>query len=203
MRREVSLKALEYGKLEEAAKGTVRQVVTLKAGISSDYAKKINVFIKDMKLKGVNSQTQGDQVRVSGKKRDDLQQVIAALKADLRMVAAIEPAVGPGLALGVAAVVTLALDSPVTLPEGTVARIANMGLLGDKYVVLEPGPEGAPPLSRRRCTSRRRPVAPSRWHRDPEPRHHGRGGRRTAAARGERVSRPQAPLNAGSSPSLH
>lgn len=82
VRRNVSLKALEYGKLEEAAKGTVRQVVTLKAGISSDYAKKINVFIKDMKLKGVNSQTQGDQVRVSGKKRDDLQQVIAALKAE-------------------------------------------------------------------------------------------------------------------------
>lgn len=82
VRRNVSLKALEYGKLEEAAKGTVRQVVTLKAGISSDYAKKINVFIKDLKLKGVNSQTQGDQVRVSGKKRDDLQQVIAALKAE-------------------------------------------------------------------------------------------------------------------------
>jgi cyclic-di-GMP-binding protein len=82
VRRNVSLKALDYGKLEEAARGTVRQVVTLKAGISSDYAKKINVFIKDMKLKGVNSQTQGDQVRVSGKKRDDLQQVIAALKAE-------------------------------------------------------------------------------------------------------------------------
>lgn len=82
VRRSVSLKALDYGKLEEAARGTVRQVVTLKAGISSDYAKKINVFIKDMKLKGVNSQTQGDQVRVSGKKRDDLQQVIAALKAE-------------------------------------------------------------------------------------------------------------------------
>ena len=80
VRRNVSLKALEYGKLEEAAKGTVRQVVTLKAGVSSDYAKKINVFIKDLKLKGVSSQTQGDQVRVSGKKRDDLQAVIAALK---------------------------------------------------------------------------------------------------------------------------
>ena len=82
VRRNISLKALDYGKLEEAAKGTVRQVVTLKAGVSSDYAKKINVFIKDLKLKGVNSQTQGDQVRVTGKKRDDLQQVIAALKAE-------------------------------------------------------------------------------------------------------------------------
>lgn len=44
------------------------------------------------------------------------------------------------------AVVTLALDTPVLLTEGTVARIANMGLLGDKYVILEPGPEDAPPL---------------------------------------------------------
>jgi cyclic-di-GMP-binding protein len=80
VRRSVSLKAFDYGKLEEAAKGTVRQVVTIKAGISSDHAKKINSFIKDLKLKGVQSQTQGDQVRVSGKKRDDLQAVIAALK---------------------------------------------------------------------------------------------------------------------------
>ncbi|HVM10840.1 MAG TPA: YajQ family cyclic di-GMP-binding protein [Acidimicrobiales bacterium] len=82
VRRNVSLKSLDYGKLEEAAKGTVRQVITLKAGITSDHAKKINVFIKDMKLKGVSSQTQGDQVRVTGKKRDDLQAVIAALKAE-------------------------------------------------------------------------------------------------------------------------
>ena len=80
VRRSVSLKSLDYGKLEEAAKGTVRQVVTIKAGISSDHAKKINSYIKDLKLKGVQSQTQGDQVRVSGKKRDDLQAVIAALK---------------------------------------------------------------------------------------------------------------------------
>ena len=80
VRRNVSLKAFDYGKLEEAAKGTVRQTVTIKAGISSDHAKKINTFIKDLKLKGIQSQTQGDQVRVSGKKRDDLQAVIAALK---------------------------------------------------------------------------------------------------------------------------
>ncbi|HEX7166478.1 MAG TPA: YajQ family cyclic di-GMP-binding protein [Acidimicrobiales bacterium] len=81
VRRNVSLKALDYGKVEPAAKGTVRQLVTIKAGISSDHAKRINVTIKNMGLKGVSSQTQGDQVRVSGKKRDDLQQVIAALKA--------------------------------------------------------------------------------------------------------------------------
>ena len=82
VRRQVSLKALDRGKVEEAAKGTVRQTVTLNAGISSDNARKINKFIKDQGLKGVSSQTQGDQVRVSGKKRDDLQAVIAALKAE-------------------------------------------------------------------------------------------------------------------------
>jgi uncharacterized protein YajQ (UPF0234 family) len=82
VRRQVSLKAIEYGKLEEAAKSTVRQTVTLKAGISSDNARAINRFLKDKGPKGISSQTQGDQVRVSGKKRDDLQTVIAALKAE-------------------------------------------------------------------------------------------------------------------------
>ena len=80
VRRKVSLKAIDYGKVEEAAKGTVRQTVTLKAGISSDNARAINRFIKDKGPKGISSQTQGDQVRVSGKKRDDLQAVIAALQ---------------------------------------------------------------------------------------------------------------------------
>src|SRR6202163_1405180 len=80
VRRKVSLKALDYGKVEEAAKGTVRQTVTLKAGISSDTARAINRFIKESSgLKGVNSQTQGDQIRVSAKKRDDLQTVISKL----------------------------------------------------------------------------------------------------------------------------
>jgi cyclic-di-GMP-binding protein len=82
VRRKVSLKALDYGKVEEAAKGTARQTVTLKAGISSDNARALNRFIKDHSPKGISSQTQGDQVRVSGKKRDDLQTVIAALKAE-------------------------------------------------------------------------------------------------------------------------
>ncbi|MGD1011748.1 MAG: YajQ family cyclic di-GMP-binding protein [Acidimicrobiales bacterium] len=80
VRRQVSLKAVSYGKIEEASKGTLRQTATLNAGISMDHAKKINKVIKDLALKGVQSQTQGDQVRVSGKKRDDLQAVIAALK---------------------------------------------------------------------------------------------------------------------------
>ena len=82
VRRNVSLKSLDRGKIEEAAKGTVRLTISLKAGIDSDNAKKLNKFIKDLNLKGVSSQTQGDQLRVSGKKRDDLQGVIAALKAE-------------------------------------------------------------------------------------------------------------------------
>ncbi|MGH9056364.1 MAG: YajQ family cyclic di-GMP-binding protein [Acidimicrobiales bacterium] len=82
VRRKVSLRALEFGKVEEAAKGTARQTVTLKAGVSSDNARAINRWIKDKAAKGVSSQTQGDQVRVSAKKRDDLQAVIAGLKAE-------------------------------------------------------------------------------------------------------------------------
>jgi uncharacterized protein YajQ (UPF0234 family) len=81
VRREVSLKALSYGKVEEAAKSTVRQVVTLQAGISADHAKRLNRAVKDLGLKGVSSSAQGDQVRVSGKKRDDLQAVIASLRS--------------------------------------------------------------------------------------------------------------------------
>jgi len=80
VRRQVSLKAVSYGKIEEASKGALRQTAALNAGISSDHAKKINKIVKDLGLKGVQSQTQGDQVRVTGKKRDDLQAVIAALK---------------------------------------------------------------------------------------------------------------------------
>jgi uncharacterized protein YajQ (UPF0234 family) len=80
VRRQVSLKSIDYGKVEDAAKGTVRQTLTLKAGISSDNAKTINKAIKELNLKGIQSQTQGEQVRVTGKKRDDLQAVIAKLK---------------------------------------------------------------------------------------------------------------------------
>ena len=80
VRRSVPLKALSYGRVEDAAKGTVRQVVTINAGISDPKAREINRFIKDRATKGVSSQSQGDQVRVSGKKRDDLQAVIASLR---------------------------------------------------------------------------------------------------------------------------
>ncbi|MCU1453635.1 MAG: hypothetical protein JWN46_1781 [Acidimicrobiales bacterium] len=82
VRRKVSLKSLDFGKVEEASGSTVRQVAAIQAGISSDKARELNKFIKALALKGVQSQTQGDQLRVTGKKRDDLQAVIAALKAE-------------------------------------------------------------------------------------------------------------------------
>jgi uncharacterized protein YajQ (UPF0234 family) len=57
-------------------------VVTLKAGIGADAARDLNKRIKALGLKGIQSQTQGDAIRVTGKKRDELQTVIAALKGD-------------------------------------------------------------------------------------------------------------------------
>jgi uncharacterized protein YajQ (UPF0234 family) len=80
VKRGVSLKGLDYGKVEEATQNTVRQVVTIKVGISSDKAREINKMIKEKGAKGISSQTQGESVRVTGKKRDDLQGVIATLK---------------------------------------------------------------------------------------------------------------------------
>jgi cyclic-di-GMP-binding protein len=80
VKRKVSLKALAYGKVEEATKGTVRQTVTLSVGINQDKAKDIGKFLKELGLKGVAHQVQGDQLRVSGKKRDDLQAAIQAMR---------------------------------------------------------------------------------------------------------------------------
>ena len=73
-------KAIDYGKIEEASGGSARQVASIVAGISSDKAREVNKAIKELGLKGIQSQTQSDQVRVTGKKRDDLQAVIKALK---------------------------------------------------------------------------------------------------------------------------
>ena len=81
VRRNVSLRGLEYGDVQEATQNTVRQVATIKVGISSEKAREINKLIKAEAAKGVSSQTQGDTVRVSSKKRDDLQAVIALLRA--------------------------------------------------------------------------------------------------------------------------
>jgi uncharacterized protein YajQ (UPF0234 family) len=80
VRRGVSLKALSYGKVEPAAKDSVRQVVTLQQGIPIEKARDIVKLIKESKLK-VQAAINGDFVRVSGKDRDTLQQVIALLKA--------------------------------------------------------------------------------------------------------------------------
>jgi len=84
VKRGVSLKGLDWGKVDEATQNTVRQVVTIKVGISSDKAREINKMIKEKGPKGVSSQTQGETIRVTSKKRDDLQNVITMLKgADL------------------------------------------------------------------------------------------------------------------------
>ncbi len=80
VRREVSLKFLDYGKVEPASGGTVRQVVHIKQGLDQDVAKSIVKAIKDSKIK-VQASIQGDQVRVSGKNKDDLQAVIQHIKA--------------------------------------------------------------------------------------------------------------------------
>jgi uncharacterized protein YajQ (UPF0234 family) len=84
VKRGVSLKGVDYGKVEDATQNTVRQVVTIKVDIGNDKAREINRMIKEKGPKGVSSQTQGESVRVTGKKRDDLQAVMALLKgADL------------------------------------------------------------------------------------------------------------------------
>jgi uncharacterized protein YajQ (UPF0234 family) len=80
VKRSVPLKGLTYGKVEQALGGTVRQRITLQQGIPTDKAKEIVKFIKDTKLK-VQSSIQGDLIRVSGKDRDTLQEIIAALRA--------------------------------------------------------------------------------------------------------------------------
>ena len=80
VKRKVSLKALNQLQVEDAAGGRRRQTIALTSGINSEKSKEINKFIKGIGLKGIQSQTQGDQVRVSGKKRDDLQAVINAVK---------------------------------------------------------------------------------------------------------------------------
>jgi uncharacterized protein YajQ (UPF0234 family) len=80
VKRKVSLKVLDYGKVEEASKGRARQKVSLQSGINQEKAKAIGKYIKELGLKGVQHQVQGDQLRVIGKKRDDLQTAIAKLK---------------------------------------------------------------------------------------------------------------------------
>ena len=79
VKRGISLKALDYGKVEQALAGTVRQRVAITQGIASEKAKDIGKAIRDAKFKA-QTQIQGDQLRVTSKSRDELQAVIAFLK---------------------------------------------------------------------------------------------------------------------------
>ena len=83
IKRGISVKNMTYGKTEAAFEGTIRQKVTLAQGVPAEKAKEINKLVKESKLK-VQSQLQDEQVRVTGKNRDDLQEVMAMVrKADL------------------------------------------------------------------------------------------------------------------------
>ena len=79
IKRGISLKSLQYGKAENASGGMVRQLITIQQGISKEKGKEIIAVIKETKLK-VQGQIQDDQVRVTGKNIDDLQEIIKLLK---------------------------------------------------------------------------------------------------------------------------
>lgn len=80
VRRGIDIKAFEFGSVEPAAGGTVRQVVTLRSGISKEQSRTLLAHIKGLRLK-VTAQYQDEQVRVSAKSKDDLQKVIVSLRA--------------------------------------------------------------------------------------------------------------------------
>src|ERR671928_2159089 len=79
VRRGLSPKIFDYGRVEEASKGTVRQTVTLREGLSQDLQKEITKLIRD-NLPKLKSQVQGDAVRVTGKNKDDLQAAIKLVR---------------------------------------------------------------------------------------------------------------------------
>src|ERR671933_2790916 len=80
VRRGLSPKVFDYGRVEEASKGTVRQTVTLREGLSQELQKEITKLVRN-RLPKLKSQIQGDAVRVTGKSKDDLQAAIKLLKA--------------------------------------------------------------------------------------------------------------------------
>ena len=80
VKRQVSLKGLTYGKVEEALGGTVRQVITIQSGLPEEKAKAITKSIKEAKFKA-QGQIQGDQVRVQSKSKDELQAVKQHLRS--------------------------------------------------------------------------------------------------------------------------
>lgn len=79
IKRNISIKALQYGKPEQASGGMVRQIITIQQGVSKEKGKDIIAAIKESKIR-VQGQIQEDQVRVTGKNRDDLQEAIQLLK---------------------------------------------------------------------------------------------------------------------------
>ncbi len=81
VRREISLKALRMGQVQPAARGSFKQTVNVTRGISDEKAREINKFVRGLPVK-VQAQVQGDQLRITAKKKDDLQAVIQALKAE-------------------------------------------------------------------------------------------------------------------------
>ena len=81
VKREVSLRSLEYGEIKRAAGDTVRQEVKLRQGINQEKSKPIIKCIKDSKIK-VTSSIQGDEIRITGKNKDDLQAVISLLREE-------------------------------------------------------------------------------------------------------------------------
>ncbi|AGK49495.1 hypothetical protein BTI_2954 [Burkholderia thailandensis MSMB121] len=81
-KRNVDVRFLDYGKIEKIGGDKVKQIVTIKKGVSGDLAKKVVRIVKDSKIK-VQASIQGDAVRVSGAKRDDLQSVIALLRKEV------------------------------------------------------------------------------------------------------------------------
>ncbi len=80
VKRKLSLKAFQYGNVEQAGGDTVRQVLQIQQGISQDKGKEIVKYLKGLGLKKVQGQVMDDQVRVTGKNRDDLQEAIQQLK---------------------------------------------------------------------------------------------------------------------------
>ena len=79
IKRGISPKSFEYGKIESSLGGRVKQIVKIRVGIEKEQAKKITTLIKDKKLK-VQAAIQGDAIRVTGKNKDDLQEVIQAIR---------------------------------------------------------------------------------------------------------------------------
>ncbi|MBF0401604.1 MAG: YajQ family cyclic di-GMP-binding protein [Magnetococcales bacterium] len=81
VRRKVDVRVLSFGTVEPASGGMVRQLVTVQQGIEADLARKLVKLLKESKIK-VQAAIQGSELRVTGKKRDDLQEAIALIKAD-------------------------------------------------------------------------------------------------------------------------